>query len=105
MPNNETELPKRAKALTDKLLPSCKKSRMDAADPRRERPWILALDPMRTKLRTDNELPRLTRSMTDAVKMEPTRANPWILAPDPTRAKLRTDNELPRFTQSMMDAV
>jgi hypothetical protein len=70
----------------DNELPSWTKSITEALymEPTRLKPWTLAPDPKRPKRRTDNELPKSKKSMTDAA--DPHLPMPTTDTDEPIRA-------------------
>ena len=76
-PPSATPLPRDLKLRSERLLPRCRKSNTDTADPKR------------AKLRKDIALPKCKKSRTES--------------PLPMRPKLRNDNELPKWRKSSTD--
>jgi hypothetical protein len=59
--------------------------------------------PKRANDRSDNELPKCTKSNTDIENTEPRRAKPCTDTELPTRPNDRSDNELPKCKKSNTD--
>ena len=78
----ESADPNRPKLRKLTLLPRCKKSKTESAEPILAAPATLRPEPKRVKWRTDKELPRYKKSNTEHALER--------------REKLRKDNELPR---------
>lgn len=71
-------------------------SKIAALSPIRATPTTDTPDPNLHAALTDSELPNMTKSNTDAWKIDPTLSNPETDADELRRTKLRRDNELPR---------